>query len=441
MDLFQHNAEAELRHSAPLAERMRPTNFDDFIGQDHILGSESPLRSSIENHNLPSLILWGPPGTGKTTLANILASKINAHTDHLSAVSSGVSDIRQSIKQAQQRLGEISQRTIVFIDEIHRFSKSQQDVILPFVENGTIILIGATTENPSFEVISPLLSRCKVFTLNALQTKDISIILTNALNNKKRGLGIKNFTLSNEALELISTNSNGDARWALNTLELICSYHNSSSEISLESALQVISDKPMKYDKNGDSHYDTISAYIKSIRGSDPDAAVYWLARMLESGEDLNFICRRLIILAAEDIGLADPNALSLAVACQQATNFVGLPESRIILSEISIYLATAPKSNSSYSAINLAQKEVKKSGPKPIPLHLRNPETKFLRDEGYGRDYKYPHNFKSGFVNQSYLPKDISSNKFYFPNQRGFEPELNKHIEKLRQQINEKDE
>ena len=273
MDLFQHNAEAELRHSAPLAERMRPTNFDDFIGQDHILGSESPLRSSIENHNLPSLILWGPPGTGKTTLANILASKINAHTDHLSAVSSGVSDIRQSIKQAEQRLGENSQRTIVFIDEIHRFSKSQQDVILPFVENGRIILIGATTENPSFEVISPLLSRCKVFTLNALQTKDISIILTNALNNKKRGLGIKNFTLSNEALELISTNSNGDARWALNTLELICSYHNSSSEISLESALQVISDKPMKYDKNGDSHYDTISAYIKSIRGSDPEQA------------------------------------------------------------------------------------------------------------------------------------------------------------------------
>ncbi len=438
MDLFQHNAESELKHAAPLAERMRPTKFNDFIGQNHILGIESPLRSTIENQNLPSIILWGPPGTGKTTLANILASKINAHTDHLSAVSSGVSEIRQSINDAQDRLGHNLQRTILFIDEIHRFSKSQQDVILPFVENGTITLIGATTENPSFEVIAPLLSRCKVFTLQALNAKEISRILINALNDHKNGLGSKNLTLSNDALEMISLTSNGDARWALNTLELISSYHNKSSEITLESALKVISDKPMKYDKKGDSHYDTISAFIKSVRGSDPDAAVYWLARMIEAGEDLNFICRRLIILAAEDIGLADPNAISLAMAAQQACNFVGMPESRIILSQISIYLASAPKSNSAYSAINFAQNEVKNSGPIPVPLHLRNPETKFLREEGYGLNYQYPHNFESGFVKENYLPEEIQSKKFYSPTKIGFESKIMERMKKLWGQINQ---
>ena len=438
MDLFQHNAESELRHTAPLAERMRPTNFNDFIGQNHILGLESPLRSSIENQNLPSIILWGPPGTGKTTLASILSSQINAHTDHLSAVSSGVSEIRQSINDAQERLGHNLQRTILFIDEIHRFSKSQQDVILPFVENGTIILIGATTENPSFEVISPLLSRCKVFTLKPLNSNNISTILINALNNDVKGLGIKNLTLSKDALEMISANSNGDARWALNTLELISSYHKKSSEITLKSAMKVISDKPMKYDKKGDSHYDTISAFIKSVRGSDPDAALYWLARMIEGGEDLNFICRRLIILASEDIGLADPNALSLAVAAQQATNFIGMPESRIILSQITIYLASAPKSNSAYTAINLAQNEVKKSGPIPVPLHLRNPETKFLREEGYGLNYQYPHNFESGFVKENYLPEEIQSKTFYSPTQIGFESKIMERMKKLWGQINQ---
>ena len=343
---------------------------------------------------------------------------------------------RQSINDAQDRLGHNFQRTILFIDEIHRFSKSQQDVILPFVENGTITLIGATTENPSFEGIAPLLSRCKVFTLQALNAKEISRILINALNDHKNGLGSKKLTLSNDALEMISLTSNGDARWALNTLELISSYHNKSSEITLESALKVISDKPMKYDKKGDSHYDTISAFIKSVRGSDPDAAVYWLARMIEAGEDLNFICRRLIILAAEDIGLADPNAISLAMAAQQACNFVGMPESRIILSQISIYLASAPKSNSAYSAINLAQNEVKNSGPIPVPLHLRNPETKFLREEGYGLNYQYPHNFESGFVKENYLPEEIQSKKFYSPTKIGFESKIMERMKKLWGQI-----
>jgi putative ATPase len=431
MDLFEHNLANQLNMYAPLADRMRPDKLEDFIGQDQIIGKGSPLRGSISNGLLPSIILWGPPGTGKTTLANILAAKLNAKTHKLSAVSSGVSDIRNAINSAIDLLGMLGQKSILFIDEIHRFSKSQQDVILPFVENGTVTLIGATTENPSFEVIAPLLSRCKVFTLNPLHANNIVEILNKAILDPINGLGQSKTVFPNETLEMLADSANGDARWALNTLELMAMYKQDGI-IDTATAVKILTDKPNKYDKNGDMHYDSISAFIKSVRGSNPNAALYWLARMLEGGENLNFITRRLIILASEDIGLADPNALSLSVAAQQAVNFVGLPESRIILSEITIYLAAAPKSNTAYMAINNAQAEVNETGPLPIPLHLRNPVTKFMETEGYGKNYIYPHNTANGFSDQAYLPEGLKNVSYYNPKEYGYESKIKTNLEKL---------
>lgn len=404
---------------------MRPRDFSDFIGQEHVIGENTPLRQSLEVGGIPSFILWGPPGTGKTSLANIVAKSSGYHFQMLSAVTVGVSELRASIKQARERLGMESQRTILFIDEIHRFNKSQQDVILPHVEDGTVVLIGATTENPSFEVISPLLSRCRVYTLTELNESNILKILKRAISDGERGLGIHESVIDDSALMLISKVSSGDARWALNTLELAVdslSGQKISEKITRDTVKKIVQDKSLRYDKGGDNHYDTISAFIKSIRASDPDSSVYWLARMLRAGEDPNFIARRLVISASEDIGLADPRALTVAVAAQQAVHFIGMPEGRIPLSQATLYLACAPKSNSAYKAINEAMREVSNSGDRQVPLHLRNAVTKLMEESGYGENYIYPHDYEGHFKISNNLPEELSDSRFYEPSDLGYE-------------------
>ena len=404
---------------------MRPRDFSDFIGQEHVIGENTPLRQSLEVGRIPSFILWGPPGTGKTSLANIVAKSSGYHFQMLSAVTVGVSELRASIKQARERLGMESQRTILFIDEIHRFNKSQQDVILPHVEDGTVVLIGATTENPSFEVISPLLSRCRVYTLTELNESNILRILKRAISDGERGLGIHESVIDDSALMLISKVSSGDARWALNTLELAVdslSGQKISEKITRDTVKKIVQDKSLRYDKGGDNHYDTISAFIKSIRASDPDSSVYWLARMLRAGEDPNFIARRLVISASEDIGLADPRALTVAVAAQQAVHFIGMPEGRIPLSQATLYLACAPKSNSAYKAINEAMREVSNSGDRQVPLHLRNAVTKLMEESGYGENYIYPHDYEGHFKISNNLPEELSDSRFYEPSDLGYE-------------------
>lgn len=404
---------------------MRPRDFSDFIGQEHVIGENTPLRQSLEVGGIPSFILWGPPGTGKTSLANIVAKSSGYHFQMLSAVTVGVSELRASIKQARERLGMESQRTILFIDEIHRFNKSQQDVILPHVEDGTVVLIGATTENPSFEVISPLLSRCRVYTLRELNESNILRILKRAISDGERGLGIHESVIDDSALMLISKVSSGDARWALNTLELAVdslSGQKISGKITRDTVKKIVQDKSLRYDKGGDNHYDTISAFIKSIRASDPDSSVYWLARMLRAGEDPNFIARRLVISASEDIGLADPRALTVAVAAQQAVHFIGMPEGRIPLSQATLYLACAPKSNSAYKAINEAMREVSNSGDRQVPLHLRNAVTKLMEESGYGENYIYPHDYEGHFKISNNLPDELSESRFYEPSDLGYE-------------------
>ena len=404
---------------------MRPRDFSDFIGQEHVIGENTPLRQSLEVGGIPSFILWGPPGTGKTSLANIVAKSSGYHFQMLSAVTVGVSELRASIKQARERLGMESQRTILFIDEIHRFNKSQQDVILPHVEDGTVVLIGATTENPSFEVISPLLSRCRVYTLTELNESNILRILKRAISDRERGLGIHESVIDDSALMLISKVSSGDARWALNTLELAVdslSGQKISEKITRDTVKKIVQDKSLRYDKGDDNHYDTISAFIKSIRASDPDSSVYWLARMLRAGEDPNFIARRLVISASEDIGLADPRALTVAVAAQQAVHFIGMPEGRIPLSQATLYLACAPKSNSAYKAINEAMREVSNSGDRQVPLHLRNAVTKLMEESGYGENYIYPHDYEGHFKISNNLPEELSDSRFYEPSDLGYE-------------------
>ena len=425
MDLFDHKITSTFNKSAPLAARMRPRDFSDFIGQEHVIGENTPLRQSLEVGGIPSFILWGPPGTGKTSLANIVAKSSGYHFQMLSAVTVGVSELRASIKQARERLGMESQRTILFIDEIHRFNKSQQDVILPHVEDGTVVLIGATTENPSFEVISPLLSRCRVYTLRELNESNILRILKRAISDRERGLGIHESVIDDSALMLISKVSSGDARWALNTLELAVdslSGQKISEKITRDTVKKIVQDKSLRYDKGGDNHYDTISAFIKSIRASDPDSSVYWLARMLRAGEDPNFIARRLVISASEDIGLADPRALTVAVTAQQAVHFIGMPEGRIPLSQATLYLACAPKSNSAYKAINEAMREVSNSGDRQVPLHLRNAVTKLMEESGYGENYIYPHDYEGHFKSSNNLPDELSDSRFYEPSDLGYE-------------------
>jgi len=421
----------------PLAERMRPQTLTQFVGQEHLTGPNAPIRLAIARNVVPSIIFWGPPGSGKTTLAKIIAKETDREFFQLNAVDSGVKQIREIVTRIERGGSLLRTHTpILFIDEIHRFSKSQQDALLNIVENGTVTLISATTENPSFEVINPLQSRCQVYVLNELIPVDLENILSFSIQNDEV---LKQYRFDIKEREALFHFSGGDARKLLNIIEMLVSFaEDNIIEVTNEKVEKTVQRKSYAYDKKGENHYDIISAFIKSIRGSDPDAAVYWLARMLEGGEEVTFIARRLIILAAEDIGMANPNALLLANACFQSVNVVGMPESRIILSETVIYLATSPKSNSSYMAIKQAEKTVKETNALPVPLHLRNAPTKMMKNMDYGKGYKYAHDFDNNFVKQQYLPDEISEYQFYIPANNSKEQAIKKQMEFLRQHSKE---
>jgi putative ATPase len=426
-DLFTINT-SEI---APLAERMRPQTISEYLGQEHILGEGKLLRRLIETDRLTSLIFWGPPGSGKTTLARIIANATKSHFIFFSAIMSGIKEIREVVKEAEDTLKYRGKRTILFVDEIHRFNKSQQDAFLPYVERGTFTMIGATTENPSFEVIAPLLSRCKVLVLNPLSEGEVASILEHALKDAERGLGELGLEASEEALSFMADQAGGDARVALNTLETAARLTRGKS-ITLETAREAVQKKPLLYDKGGEEHYNVISAFIKSMRGSDPDAALYWLARMLESGEDPIFILRRMVVFASEDVGNADPRGLQLAVTALQAFQLVGMPEGRIILGQAVSYLATAPKSNASYLGIDGALAEVRRSGALPVPMQIRNAPTKLMKNLGYGKGYLYPHDHPEGGA-QGYLPEQIAGKRFYEPKGSGYEKSIKERMEWLK--------
>lgn len=409
-------------NNTPLAERMRPTRLEDLIGQEHLSSPNSFLFKAIKSGNIPSIILWGPPGVGKTTIANIIANEIKAPFYTLSAVSSGVKDIRDVIDKAKFQMG-----VVLFIDEIHRFNKSQQDALLGAVEKGVIRLIGATTENPSFEVNAALLSRCQVFTLNSLGKSELEAMVHQAL---EKDVDLKKIKVELKETDALLRISGGDGRKLLNLLEIVIDGINENPcVITDEIVMQIAQQKVALYDKSGEQHYDIISAFIKSIRGSDPNAAVYWLARMIEGGEDVKFIARRLVILSSEDIGNANPNALLLATNCFEAVKIIGYPESRIILSQCVTYLASSPKSNAAYMAINQAQALVKEKGDLSVPLHLRNAPTKLMKDLNYGKAYKYSHDFPGNFVTQEFLPDEIKGTKLYDPGDNAREAELRKYL------------
>jgi putative ATPase len=420
--------------TAPLAERMRPRTLAEFIGQEHLLGPGRMLRRLIETDRLPSLIFWGPPGCGKTTLARVIAETTRAHFIFFSAILSGVKEIREIVKEAEAEQAASGRNTILFVDEIHRFNKSQQDAFLPYVERGTFTIIGATTENPSFEVIAPLLSRCKVLVLKPLATEELERIVRLALTDPERGIGSLGLAIDDDALTLAADSADGDARVALNTLETAARLATGQL-IDQTAILEALQKKPLLYDKGGEEHYNVISAFIKSMRGSDPDGALYWLARMLEAGEDPLFILRRMVILASEDIGNADPRALQMAVAALQGFQLVGLPEGRIILGQAVTYLATAPKSNASYAGINAAMAEVRKSGALPVPLHIRNAPTRLMKELGYHKGYQYAHDSATGYIPQEYLPERLQGTKYYDPKGHGYEKTIKERMEWLRQQ------
>lgn len=419
--------------TAPLAERMRPRTLDEFRGQEHLLGPGKLLRRLIESDQVTSLILWGPPGSGKTTLARIVANATSAHFIFFSAILSGVKDLRQIVREAEEEQKAGGRKTILFVDEIHRFNKAQQDAFLPYVEKGLLTIIGATTENPSFEVIAPLLSRCKVLVLNPLSQEEIEGILRNSLGDRERGLGELGLLADEDALSYIAEQAEGDARIALNTLETAARL-TYGGVLDLETAREAVQKKPLLYDKGGEEHYNVISAFIKSMRGSDPDGALYWMARMIEAGEDPLFILRRMVILASEDIGNADPRALQVAVAALQGFQFVGMPEGRIIMAQAATYLATAPKSNASYLGIDEALAEVRKSGAQPVPLHIRNAPTRLMKDLGYHRGYRYDHDYAGGYAAQEYLPERLQGKKFYRPEGRGYEKYIRERMEYLQE-------
>jgi putative ATPase len=418
---------------APLAERVRPRSLDQFVGQEHLLGPGKLLRRLIETDQISSLILWGPPGSGKTTLARIIAHATSSHFIFFSAILSGVKDLRQIVKEAEDELSTSGRKTILFVDEIHRFNKAQQDAFLPYVERGLLTIIGATTENPSFEVIAPLLSRCKVLVLTPLGPEEIGRILRQALDDPEQGLGGRGLELTEEALSFIAEQAEGDARIALNTLETAARLAGEGT-IDTATAREAVQKKPLLYDKGGEEHYNVISAFIKAMRGSDPDGALYWLARMLEAGEDPLFILRRMVILASEDIGNADPRALQLAVAALQGFQLVGLPEGRIIMAQAVTYLATAPKSNASYLGIDEAVAEVRKSGALPVPMHVRNAPTRLMKGLGYHKGYKYAHEYEGGYVEQEYLPERLAGKKYYRPAGHGYEKYIKERMEFLRE-------
>jgi putative ATPase len=434
MDLFEKDKKQKGVGRTPLADRMRPETLDEFVGQKHILEKGSVLRKAIEEDKIQSVIFWGPPGTGKTTLAHVIAKDTGAHFISFSAVLSGMKEIKEVMTEAARMKQLYNRKTILFVDEIHRFNKAQQDAFLPHVEKGNIILIGATTENPSFEVISALLSRTKVYTLNPLKEEELKIIIKRAIEDKERGLGNLNVELEDNALDHIAQMANGDARIALSTLEFAVLTtppdEKGIRKITLKIAEETMQKKALVYDKGGEEHYNIISALHKSLRGSDPDAALYWLGRMLAGGEDPLYIARRMVRFASEDIGNADPQALQVAIAAKEAYHFLGTPEGELALAQAAVYLATAPKSDAVYKAFNLVQEDIQKTQALPVPLHIRNAPTRLMKNLGYGKDYKYPHDFPDHFVDETYLPENLKGRKYYHPTDFGFEKEIKKRLE-----------
>lgn len=442
MDIFEHRARQSADASRPLAERMRPVHIDEFVGQKEVVGRGTLIHKAIDNDRIFSMILWGPPGCGKTTLANIIAGETRSHFARFSAVLSGVKDIRAVIKEAKNQQMLYRKRTILFVDEIHRFNKAQQDAFLHHVESGLITLIGATTENPSFEVIPPLLSRCRVITLKTLSKDDIAVILNRTIKDVKKGLGHLGLVLARDALSHLINVAEGDARVALNSLEIVASLLISESDtsdkernrlITLQDLEKALQKKALLYDKSGEEHYNLISAFHKSLRGSDPDAALYWLERMLSAGEDPFYIVRRMVRFASEDVGNADPYALRMALSAMEAFKFLGHPEGELALVQAAVYLATAPKSNSIYAAAGKVKDIIKSSGALPVPYHIRNAPTELMKELGYGKDYKYAHDYKDAYVPQGYLPDKLQGQVLYFPTDRGYEKTIKQRIDKWR--------
>jgi putative ATPase len=430
MDLFDQQAKTEIDPQRPLAERLRPRHLDDLFGQETMTSPDSPVRHAIENDRLFSMILWGPPGCGKTTLARIVANETQSHFIHFSAVLSGVKQIREVIDEAKKQRCFQRKRTVLFVDEIHRFNKAQQDAFLHHVESGLITLIGATTENPSFEVISALLSRCQVIVLDALDRDSLGKVIDRALADRQNGLGKLELTVTEDARSHLIQSASGDARSVLNNLEMAAtlaatepsSLAGNRRHITLSQVERSIQKKALLYDKSGDEHFDIISAFHKSMRGSDPDAALYWLARMLEAGEDAMYVARRMVRFASEDVGNADPFALRVALGAMESFRFLGHPEGDLALAQAAVYLATAPKSNSIYTAWQSAKRAVRQKGALPVPLHIRNAPTQLMKDLAYGKDYRYAHDYKNGFAAQEYLPEAVTGDIYYFPTERGYE-------------------
>lgn len=430
-------APPRVNRSAPLAERMRPTRLEDVVGQGHLLEAGRVLREMLDGGHAHSLILWGPPGTGKTTLARLLAQKLELPFAQLSAVLGGVKDVRAVVERATHELGAVGKPTLLFLDEIHRFNKAQQDALLPHVESGTLVLVGATTENPSFEVNSPLLSRMRVLTLESLDEAALGTLLDRALADPERGLGERKLSLTDDARGDLISYADGDARVGLGALEVAADLAAGakSDVITSDHVIEAAQKKSLRYDRTGEEHYNVISAFIKSMRGSDPDASLYYLARMLESGEDPMFIARRMVIFASEDVGNAEPRAIQVAVAVKDAVHFVGLPEARLSLAQGVTFLATAPKSNASYKALARATEEVRRSGTLPVPMHLRNAPTKLMKTQGYGKGYEYPHDHEGHHVAADYLPERIRDEKFYEPSDQGDEAAVAERLARWRRE------
>ena len=437
MDLFDYMRENTMRQESPLASRLRPRTLDEVVGQRHIIGKDKLLYRAIKADQLGSIIFYGPPGTGKTTLAKVIANTTKANFKQINATVAGKKDMEEVVKEAKDTLGMYGRKTILFVDEIHRFNKSQQDYLLPFVEDGTLILIGATTENPYFEVNGALLSRSRIFELKALEKDDIKELLRRAVYDTERGMGSYRAEIDEQALDFLADVANGDARAALNAIELGVLTPERSQDgkihIDLEVAQECIQKRAVRYDKDGDNHYDTISAFIKSMRGSDPDAAVYYLARMLYAGEDIKFIARRIMIHAAEDVGIADPQALVVATSAAQAVERIGMPEAQIILAQAAIYVATAPKSNSVVSAIGEAMEAVRTEKTMPVPVHLQDKHYKGAEKLGHGAGYLYPHDFPNHYVRQQYLPDGMEGREFYHISDQGYEEEIRRRMEFLK--------